>query len=112
MKVKILTENELGQAVCIDNEAIAAIENGFSALAEDKAAKYLAPQAIQTAGVVGTGAQGRYQIQGLMCVRKFERLLAFDLDKERQAAYVREMEQVLQVPVSFRKEVISQNLVN
>ena len=35
----------------------------------------------------------------LMCVRKFNRLLALDLDRERQAAYVREMQQVLQVPV-------------
>ncbi|MBW2514065.1 MAG: cyclodeaminase [Deltaproteobacteria bacterium] len=184
MKVKILAEKELRQAVGINLEAIAAIEAGFSALAEDRAAmppimhievpehqgdvdikaayvqgldhmavkvgagffnnhkiglpnspammvavstrtgfvegvlldnayltdvrtgaagavaaRYLAPQAIQTAGVVGTGAQGRYQIQGLMCVRKFDRLLAFDLDKERLAKYVREMEKALRLPV-------------
>jgi len=190
MKVTILTEKELRQAVGVNHEAIAAIEAGFSALAENKAAmppimhievpehqgdvdikaayvqgfdhmavkvgagffnnykiglpnspammvavstrtgfveavlldnayltdvrtgaagavaaKYLAPQAIQTAGVVGAGAQGRYQIKGLMCVRKFDRLLAFDLDKEQLATYVREMEQVLQVPVTAADSV-------
>ena len=190
MKVKILTEKELRQAVGVDHEAIAAIEAAFSALAENKAAmppimhievpehqgdvdikaayvqgldhmavkvgagffnnqkiglpnspammvavstrtgfveavlldnayltdvrtgaagavaaKYLAPQAIQTAGVVGTGAQGRYQIQGLRCVRKFDRLLAFDLDKERLATYVREMEKALQLPVIAAESV-------
>ncbi|MEN8244249.1 MAG: pyridoxal-phosphate dependent enzyme [Thermodesulfobacteriota bacterium] len=162
----ILTEKELRQAICVDSEAVAAIEAGFSALAEDKAtmppimhievpehqgdvdikaayvqgldhlavkvgagffnnhkiglpnspammvaisartgfveavlldnayltdvrtgaagavaAKYLAPEDIKIAGVVGAGAQGRYQIEGLRCVRKFDQLLAFDLDR-------------------------------
>ena len=190
MKVKILTEKDLRQAVCVNSEAVAAIEAGFSALAGDKAtmppimhievpehqgdvdikaayvqgldhlavkvgagffnnykiglpnspammvavstntgfveavlldnayltdvrtgatgavaAKYLAPENIKIAGVVGTGAQGRYQIEGLMCVRKFDRLLAFDLDKEQLSKYVQEMEQVLHVPVTAADSV-------
>jgi ornithine cyclodeaminase len=69
------------------------------------AAKYLAPETIQTAGVVGTGAQGRYQVEGLRCVRGFDRLLAFDLDRERLTAYVREMEVRLGVPVEAADSV-------
>lgn len=190
MKVKILTEKELRQAIRVDDQAVAAIEDGFSALAENKAAmppimhievpehqgdvdikaayvqgldhlavkvgagffnnhkiglpnspammvavrthtgcveavlldnayltdvrtgaagavaaKYLAPENIATAGVVGAGAQGRHQIEGLRCVRKFDRLLAFDLDKARLAAYVRDMQELLGIPVSAADSV-------
>lgn len=197
MKVKILTEKDLRQAVRVDDEAASAIEAGFSALAADKAAmppimhievsehqgdidikaayvqgldylavkvgagffnnhklglpnspammvavssrtgfveavlldnayltdvrtgaagavaaRYLAPETIQTAGVVGAGAQGRYQIQGLRCVRKFGRLLAFDLDNDRLSAYVLEMEALLGIPVKAAEsvqEILSQS---
>jgi ornithine cyclodeaminase len=190
MKVKILTEKELRQAIRVDHEAVAAIEDGFSALADHKAAmppimhievpehhgdidikaayvqgldhlavkvgagffnnhriglpnspammvavsthtgcveavlldnayltdvrtgaagavaaKHLAPEGIKTAGVVGVGAQGRYQIEGLRCVRRFDRLLAFDLDNASLAAYVRDMEELLEIPVSAADSV-------
>lgn len=190
MKVKILTEKELRKAVCVNSEAVAAIEAGFSSLADDKAAmppimhievpehegdidikaayvqgmdhlavkvgagffnnhkiglpnspammvavsartgfveavlldnayltdvrtgaagavaaKYLAIEDIEVAGVVGTGAQGHYQIEGLRCVRKFDRLLAFDLDKERLSEYVKQMEHLLGVPVAAAESV-------
>jgi ectoine utilization protein EutC len=190
MKVTIFTEKELRQAVGVDHEAVAAIEAGFSSLAEGKAAmppimhievpenqgdidikaayvqgldylavkvgagffnnqkiglpnspammvavsshtgfvkailldnayltdvrtgaagavaaKYLAPEKIRTAGVVGTGAQGRYQIEGLRCVRRFDRVLAFDLEKDRLADYVREMESLLAIPVEASDSV-------
>ncbi len=190
MKVNILTEKELRQAIRVDAEAVAAIEDGFSALAQNKAAmppimhievpehqgdidikaayvqgldylavkvgagffnnhriglpnspammvavstqtgcveavlldnayltdvrtgaagavaaKYLAPGNIKTAGVVGAGAQGRYQIEGLRCVRTFDRLLVFDLDQKRLAAYVRDMQERLKIPVSAADSV-------
>lgn len=184
MKVKILTEAELRQLVTVDNEAVAAIEEAFTWLAEDKvamppimhisvpenngdvdikaayvqglesfavkmgagffnnhqlglpnspammvvlsaktgfaeavlldnayltdvrtgaagavAARHLARSDIETAGVIGAGAQGRYQMMGLNVVRDFKRLLVYDLDAERLDAYVREMGPALQVEV-------------
>ena len=84
------------QALLLDNGYLTDIRTG---LAGAIAARYLAPQQIQTAGVIGAGAQGRYQMRALKLVRHFERLLVYNRTLERLESYTKEMSDALGVEV-------------
>lgn len=84
-------------AVLLDNGYLTDLRTG---LAGAVAAKHLAPQNVATVGVVGTGAQARYQIRSLKLVRSFQRLLVFGRDAARRSAYVEEMRAELGADVS------------
>ncbi len=102
MMVVVSARTGFVEAVLLDNAYLTDVRTGAAGAV---AAKYLAPEAVHTAGVVGAGAQGRYQVEGLRCVRPFERLLAFDLDKKRLAAYATRMEDLLGIPVQAVESV-------
>jgi ectoine utilization protein EutC len=80
------------QAVLLDNGYLTDVR---TALAGAAAAKYLAPERVRTVGVIGAGAQGRYQVRALQLVRSFERVLVHDHSPTASDAYVREMPDVL-----------------
>ena len=84
------------EAVLLDNGYLTDVR---TALAGALAARHLGREKIQTAGQIGAGAQGRYQMQALQLVRPYERLLVYDLDEARLDAYVEEMPSVLGVEV-------------
>jgi ectoine utilization protein EutC len=102
MMVAVSVRTGCVEAVLLDNAYLTDVRTGAAGAV---AAKYLAPETIHTAGVVGAGAQGRYQVEGLHCVRPFKRLLAFDLDKKRLAAYANRMEALLGLPVQVVNSV-------
>ena len=52
------------------------------------AARHLAPQNVSTVGVVGAGAQARYQIESLALVKDFERLLVAGRSPDNVMRYV------------------------
>ena len=83
-------------AVLLDNGYLTDLRTG---LAGALAAKHLAPETVSTVGVVGTGAQARYQVYGLQLVRKFERLMVFGRDPQRLSNYQEEMRKQLGVEV-------------
>lgn len=83
-------------AVLLDNGYLTDLRTG---LAGAVAARHLAPEKIQTAGVVGVGAQARYQIQSLKLVRDFQRLLVFGRDPHRRDAYMEDMRKIIGVHV-------------
>ena len=67
------------------------LDNGYltdvrTAAAGAVAADHLAPGIIGTAGVLGTGAQARLQIEALALVRKFETVLVWGRDADKAAA--------------------------
>ena len=79
-------------------------DNGFlmdlrTGLAGAVAAKHLAPENVSTAGVIGTGAQARYQIESLALVRQFERLLVYGRSPERVESYCQDMSARLGISV-------------
>jgi ectoine utilization protein EutC len=82
------------QALLFDNGYLTDVRTGAAGAV---AAKYLARKDVDTVGVVGTGAQGRYQIIALSEVRAFQKLLAFDLDQTRLDGYVKEMPDIVRV---------------
>jgi ectoine utilization protein EutC len=76
------------QALLFDNGYLTDVR---TAAAGAVAAKYLARKDVRVVGVVGAGAQGRFQILALAKVRAFEKVLAYDLDQARLASYSKEM---------------------
>ena len=85
------------------------LDNGYltdlrTAAAGAVAAKYLANKEPKTVGVIGAGAQGRFQIRALAEVREFQRVLVYDLDSARSASYAQEMPELLGVPVASMNE--------
>ncbi|MDX1523395.1 MAG: ornithine cyclodeaminase family protein, partial [Anaerolineae bacterium] len=85
------------QALLLDNGYLTDVRTG---LAGAIAAKYLAPEQVQTVGVIGAGMQARYQVRALQLVRPFSQVLVYNRTPERADAYVDEMAPALGVPVS------------
>lgn len=66
------------------------LDNGYltdirTAAAGAVAARHLAPEAVETAGVIGTGVQARLQMQAAHLVRPFRRVLVWGRDVEKAA---------------------------
>ena len=70
------------EAVMLDNAYLTDLRTG---LAGAVAARYLAPETVRTVGVLGSGAQARYQVRALRLVRDFERALVSARDGGRPA---------------------------
>jgi ectoine utilization protein EutC len=62
------------EAVLLDNGYLTDVRTGAAGAV---AARHLAPQTVQTAGVIGAGTQARYQMMALQQVRPFQRLLIY-----------------------------------
>ena len=75
-------------ALLLDNGFLTDIRTGAAGAI---AAEALAPSAVTTVGMLGSGLQARHQIRCLRCVRTFPRLVAWSPDRPRLDAYVREM---------------------
>ncbi|MGB7873895.1 MAG: cyclodeaminase [Anaerolineales bacterium] len=82
------------QAVLLDNGYLTDVRTGAAGAV---AARHLARENVETVGVIGAGAQARYQMIGLKQVRDFKRVLVYSLDG--MDAYVEEMPGVLGVDV-------------
>ncbi|UCH21883.1 MAG: cyclodeaminase [Deltaproteobacteria bacterium] len=96
MMVVLSAKTGFAEAVLLDNAYLTDVRTGAAGAV---VAKHLARASIESAGVIGAGAQGRYQMMGLKVVRDFKRLLAYDTDADRLAQYKQEMEPVLGVEV-------------
>lgn len=84
----------VSQAVLLDNGYLTDVRTGAAGAV---AARHLARENVGTVGVVGAGAQARYQMMALKQVRDFKRVLVYSLDGVN--AYVEEMTEVLGVDV-------------
>ena len=84
------------EAVMLDNAYLTDLRTG---LAGAVAARHLAPETVRTVGVLGSGAQARYQVRALRLVREFDRVLVSARDAGRTAAYAAEMSESLALPV-------------
>lgn len=96
MMILLSTKVGFPQALLLDNGYLTNVRTG---LAGGIAAKYLAPQRVRTAGVIGAGMQGRYQMRGLQLVRDYERVLVYDRALEQVDKYIEEMKPVLGVEI-------------
>lgn len=86
------------KALLLDNGYLTEIR---TAAAGAIAAKYLAKERVKTVGVIGTGAQARYQMKALQLVRDFERIIVFGRSRENARKFKDEMEDILQVDIQL-----------
>ncbi len=84
------------QAILLDNGYLTDLRTG---LAGAVAAKHLARADTRTVGVIGAGAQARYQVRSLQLVRPFERVLVWSRSATGAAKYAAEMAPALGVEV-------------
>ena len=85
------------EAVLLDNGYLTQVR---TAAAGAIAAKYLAPDGVDTVGVFGCGVQARFQMEALMLVKPFKKILMYSIDsEERKQAFVHDMQQQLNVAV-------------
>jgi len=81
----------------MDGEFLTALRTGAaSGLATD----LLARRGARTVAVIGTGVQGRTQLEAVCAVRPIERAYAVDIDRDKAEAFAREMSDRLSVPVA------------
>jgi ornithine cyclodeaminase len=87
------------EAVLLDNGYLTQVR---TAAAGAIAAKYLAPDGVETVGVFGCGVQARYQMEALMLVKPYKRILMYSIDTEqRKQDFVKDMKQRLGVEVEY-----------
>ena len=96
MMVLMSSKTGFCEAVLLDNGYLTDLRTG---LAGAVAARYLAPQNVHTVGVIGAGAQARYQIESLKLVRDFERLVVSGRSPQRVEKYIEEMSSRLGIEV-------------
>lgn len=84
----------LVQALYLDNGYLTDIR---TAAAGAVAARHLAPQTVETAGVIGTGVQARLQMQAAHLVRPFRRLLVHGRDAAKARACADDLARLLGV---------------
>lgn len=94
----ILLSAKIGfpQALLLDNGYLTDVRTGAAGAI---AAKYLAKARLDTAGVIGAGAQARFQMRALKLVRNFNRLLVYSRAAEKVDRYIREMTPELGVEI-------------
>jgi ornithine cyclodeaminase len=89
-------------AVLFDNGYLTELRTGAAgALAAD----LLARRRIRKAAVIGAGSQARFQLEALALVRPPESVAVFSRTPARSAAYAREMERHVGVPVAVATSV-------
>ncbi len=104
-------ETGMPMAVLLDNAYLTDVR---TAAAGAVAARHLAPKTVDTAGVIGAGAQGRYQILALRQVRHFRQVKVYDQEPDLMDAYAWKMTRELGVPVipaGYPAEVIQASQV-
>lgn len=84
----------LVEALFLDNGYLTDIR---TAAAGAVAARHLAPRAVDTAAVLGTGVQARLQMQAAHLERPFRRLLVWGRDAHKAAACARDLSETLGV---------------
>ncbi|NBC33880.1 MAG: cyclodeaminase [Alphaproteobacteria bacterium] len=80
LMVVFSSQTGLAQALLLDNGYLTDVR---TAAAGAVAAKYLAPQRVRVAGVIGAGVQARLQLQALTLVRPVEAVRVWARDPER-----------------------------
>ena len=95
MMVLISAKTGFPEAMLLDNGYLTNVRTGAAGAI---AARHLARQDVEVAGVIGSGTQARYQIKALHLVRDFQRLLVYTLDRDT-SSYVKEISEALNIEV-------------
>jgi ornithine cyclodeaminase len=94
LMVALSAKTGMVDALLLDNGYLTDIR---TAAAGAVAAKHLAPREVHTAGVLGSGAQARLQMQAAHLVRPFERVLVWGRDPVKAVACANDLADALGV---------------
>ncbi|MGI9317986.1 MAG: cyclodeaminase [bacterium] len=99
----VLFSTRTGQveAVLLDNGYLTDVR---TAAAGAVAARYLAPQQVNTAGVIGSGVQARLQIKAAHQVRPFNKVLVWGRDQEKAKACAEDLSRIPGVDVKVESD--------
>lgn len=96
--IVVLCDAEKGTPLAVmDSRDITSLRTGAATAV---AAKYLARTDAKVVTVCGCGNQGRLQIKALACVRRLERVYAYDKNEAQALQFVRELAADLKIPVT------------
>src|SRR5690625_3072312 len=87
------------EAVLYDNGYLTDVR---TAAAGAVAADYLANETIDVVGVIGAGAQARYQLEALKLVRDFQHVHIYSKTKKRVLEFQKEVEEALDITVTIK----------
>jgi ornithine cyclodeaminase len=96
MMVLVSAKTGRPEAVLLDNGYLTDVRTGIAGAI---AAQYLANGQIQTAGVIGSGMQSRYQMRALKLVRDYGRLMVYGIVPEEVERFAMEMADELGIEV-------------
>jgi len=110
MMVLLSAETGFCKAVLLDNGFLTDLRTGMAGAVS---AELLAPESIETVGIIGTGMQARYQLQCLSLVRPFKKVLVWGRNSDNVAKYIQDMQSALGVTVEAadRETVVRQSQV-
>jgi len=97
----INTNNGQPEAILLDNGYLTDVR---TAAAGAVGADHLANKVIKKVGVIGAGAQARYQLEALREVRSFEEVMVYSLTKKRLLEFKQEVEESLDLKVTIAAE--------
>ncbi len=98
LMVVLDAETGIVKAVLLDNGYLTDVR---TAAAGAVAARHLAPEELDTVGVIGAGLQARLQIEALALVRPFAKLQVWARDTQKAEAYGGRMAASLRRPVTI-----------
>ncbi len=90
------TETGFCEAILLENGYLTNLRTGMAGAV---AAKYLAADSIDAVGIIGAGAQGRFQLECLRLVRDFSKVYIYSRRTEQSEEYAAEMSEKLGVEV-------------
>src|SRR5262249_11599787 len=96
LMIVLSAETGWPEALLLDNAYLTEVR---TALAGAIAAKYLAPAAVETVGVIGVGMQARFQLRALKLVRGFRGAAALGRKRGAARRFVADVSEELQVEV-------------
>jgi ornithine cyclodeaminase len=102
MMVLVSAKTGRPEAILLDNGYLTDVRTGAAGAL---AARYLACERVDTAGVIGSGAQARYQMMALKQVRDFRRLMIYGIIPEQVEQYAVEMAPLLGVEIVKAEDV-------
>ncbi len=109
--VVLSTETGFCEAVLLENGYLTNLRTGMAGAV---AAKYLAPETVESVGIIGAGEQSRFQLECLRLVRDFQRVTVFSRRADQSEAYAAEMSENLGVEVvvcETAEEVVSSSQI-
>jgi ectoine utilization protein EutC len=96
MMVLVSARTGVPEALLLDNGYLTDVRTGAAGAV---AARHLARARVDTVGIIGAGAQARYQALAVKRVREFRRVLVYGRTRQRADAYAAEMAPRLGVEV-------------